>query len=280
MIIVNLWDKEFAHTEKQLGFDGAGYNKKPTKIQYVRNQLEWDGITLFTNSCLEKVDEVKSKIKVAWMLEARSINTKSYEVLQKLEDKFDYILTYYEDLLERNPTKYLAYIMGCCRIPEEEQQIYPKTKLLSHLVTNNKTTFAHIFRHTLATFFQVNNLPISIFGERYTPYPTKLEAHKDFMFSIVIMNSSENFFITEWLIDCLLCGTIPIFYGCPKIHFFFNIDGIIQIHNPDDILNILPTLTPQYYESKRAAIVENFHKAKAFQSPDDMIAEVLMKIPI
>lgn len=280
MIKVNLWDTEFQHSLKEQGFDGASYRIPPQKIEYVRNQEEWDGITLFTNNCLDKVLTVKSKVKIAWMIEAQAIFPTSYDKLMELEDKFDYIITYYEHLLARDTKKYLPYIMGCCRIPLQEQQIYPKTKLLSHLVTRQMTTLPHRMRYQVAAFLEQTQFPVTIFGPNYTPYPTKLDAHKDFMFSIVIMNSAENYFITEWLIDCFMCGTIPIFYGCPDIEHFFNKDGIIQLNEVSDILSILSTLTPELYESKRKAIEENFVRAKAFQCPDDMVAEVLLKIPI
>jgi hypothetical protein len=280
MIRVNLWDTEFRHSLGEQGYDGASYRFKPTKIEYVRNQLEWNGITLFTNNCLDKVLEVSSTIKIAWMLEARPIFPSSYEKLMELEDKFDYIITFYEDLLQRDSKKYLPYIMGCCRIPTEDQKIYPKTKLLSHLVTRQMTTFPHQFRHILAHFLAESNYPVTIFGPNHTPYPTKLDAHKDFMFSIVIMNSSDNFYITEWLIDALMCGTIPVFYGCPKIGKFFNPDGIIQLNDFNDILTILPTLTQELYESKKEAIVENLNKAKAYVCPDDIIADLLFKLTV
>jgi hypothetical protein len=278
MITVNLWDTEFAHSQKEQGFDAASYRIPPKKIQYVRNQMNWPGITLFTNNCLDKVNEVNSTVKIAWMIEARPIFPSSYEKLMELEDKFDYIITYYEDLLKRDTKKYIAYIMGCCRIPFEDQKIYPKSKILSHIVTRQTTTFAHQFRHILAQFLSEGNYPVTIFGPNHTPYPTKLDAHKDFMFSIIIMNSSENFFITEWLIDCLMCGTVPIFYGCPDIGKFFNEEGIIQLRDFNDILTLLPTLTKELYESKKEAILDNFEKAKAYFCPDDMIADILLKI--
>ncbi|MFM9151546.1 MAG: hypothetical protein ACKOPU_04640 [Candidatus Planktophila sp.] len=280
MITVNLWDSEFSHSLQEQGFDAAAYRIQPKKIRYVRNQKEWEGITLFTNRQLEQVKSVKTTIKVAWMIEARAILPQSYSDLDRLENEFDYVLTYYEDLLQRNPQKYKRFIMGCCRIPEEERKIYAKTKILSHLVTRQYSTEAHRFRHTLADFLTQTSFPVTIFGPNHTPYPTKLDAHKEFMFSIIIMNSSENFFITEWVIDCFLCGTIPIFYGCPAIGNFFNPNGILQVQEFNDLLSILPTLTPELYYSKLAAVYENFETAKAYDCPDDMVADILLKIPV
>lgn len=280
MITVNLWDSEFSHSLQEQGFDAASYRVKPTKITYVRNQKEWDGITLFTNRQLNEVHTVNSKIKIAWMIEARAILPQSYLDLDRLENEFDYVITYYEDLLQRNPSKYKRFIMGCCRIPSEERKVYTKTKLLSHLVTKQKTTDAHRFRHHLADFLSQTSFPVTIFGPNHTPYPTKLDAHKDFMFSIIIMNSSENFFITEWVIDCFLCGTIPVFYGCPAIGKFFNPNGIVQFHKFTDIQEILPQLTPELYYSKLAAVYDNFERATAYECPDNLVADILLEIPV
>lgn len=280
MITVNLWDSEFAHSLQEQGFDAAAYRVQPKKITYVRNQKEWNGITLFTNRQLEQVKSVKTTIKVAWMIEARAILPQSYEDLDRLENEFDYVITYYEDLLQRNPQKYKRFLMGCCRIPGDERKIYQKTQLLSHLVTRQLSTEAHRFRHQLAHHLTESQAPVTIFGANYTPYPTKLEAHKDFMFSIIIMNSSENFFITEWIIDCFLCGTIPIFYGCPAVGDFFNPDGILQFQHFPEILEILPRLSPELYYSKLAAVYDNFERAKAYDCPDDMVADILLKISV
>ena len=277
---VNLFDNEFAHTKKQLGFDSSCLIK-PTKIEYIRNQMEWDGITIFTNNQLEMVDKVKSKYKVAWMAEARSITPEAYKKLVELEDKFDYIFHCYEDLLKRNPQKHKCWITGSTRIKELDRMIYSKTKLCSHLVARQRSTEAHRFRHYLANFITGNNLPIDIFGPNHRAYPTKLEAHKDYMFSIVVQNSCENFYFTEYLIDCLACGTIPIFYGCPKLSEFFDMNGILHFTEFDQILQIIPTLSKELYESKMESIKKNFELAKKYYSSDDMLAELLMKtIPL
>jgi hypothetical protein len=278
MLTVNLWDEEFRHTLKNDGMDTASYKIKPTKIKYDRDNYIWNGISIFTNRDLHIVDQVKSTTKVAWMVEARSILPDTYKRLVELEDKFDYILTYYEDLLKRNPNKYIKYVTASTRILEPDRKIYEKTKLCSLLTSATTVTPAHIFRHQLAKIIQDNNINITVFGKYYIPFETKLMAHKDFMFSIVIMNSCENNYFTEYLIDCFMCGTIPIFYGCPNLNEYFNTDGILHFTEFEQIVQILPTLTPELYFSKMDAIKDNFERAKNYVSTDDMVGEILMKI--
>lgn len=278
MLVVNLWDTEFKHTREQLGFDSACF-EKPTKIEYVRDKMEWDGITIFTNSCLDMVTQVKSKYKIAWLVEARSIIPLTYERLIQMEDKFDFILTWYKDLLERNPAKYKCILVGSTRIPVPMRHVHQKTKLCSLLVSKQQTTDAHRFRHILAKHLEDTNY-ITIFGPNHNPYPSKVEPHKDFMFSIVIMNSCEDYFFTEYLIDCLLCGSIPIFYGCPSLGNYFNMDGILHFTEFNDIFDILAKITPEMYYSKLGAVYDNFERAKQYACTDDILADLLLKIAV
>jgi hypothetical protein len=279
MLTVNLWDEEFRHTLKNDGMDTASYKILPRKIQYNRDNFNWNGITLFTNRDLDKVDYVNSTTKVAWMVEARSILPQTYSRLVELEDKFDYILTYYEDLLQRNPKKYIKYVTGSTRIMEPDRKIYEKTKLCSLLTSITTITPAHKFRHELANFIKQNNVNITVFGKYYVPFETKLDAHKDFMFSIVVMNSCEKNYFTEYLIDCFMCGTIPIFYGCPNINEYFNTDGILHFTKFEEIVEILPRLSADLYVSKMDAIKDNFERARKYVSTDDMVCDILRSLP-
>lgn len=275
MLEVNLWDKEFCHTLPQHGMDTCSYMIKPTKIKYNRNNLVWNGISVFTNRELDMVHIVQSPMKVAWMVEARSILPTTFQRLIELEDRFDYIFTWYDDLLKRNPNKYKRIVTGSTRIWDGERKIYEKTKLCSLLVSKQMTTEAHRFRHQLAGLLENTTMNIDIYGPNHLAYPTKLVAHKDYMFSIAIMNSCENSYFTEYLIDCFLCGTIPIFYGCPNVNEFFNMEGILHFTKFEDIFYLLPTITPELYLSKLEAVKDNFQRAFNYVSTDDMLADRL-----
>ena len=61
-------------------------------------------------------------------------------------------------------------------------------------------------------------------------------------FHICIENTQRKNWFTEKLIDCLQTKTIPIYYGCPNIGEWFNIDGFIIVNNLDDIINYMALL--------------------------------------
>jgi hypothetical protein len=86
------------------------------------------------------------------------------------------------------------------------------------------------------------------------------------MFSISIENSKEDFMFTEKLIDCFLTGTVPIYYGCPSIGNFFNINGIIVIDSLLDLINVLSSITIDLYNNMKPYIEENYNIAQQYKN--------------
>jgi hypothetical protein len=81
------------------------------------------------------------------------------------------------------------------------------------------------------------------------------------MYHIAVENSRNNGYFTEKIIDAFLSKTIPIYWGCPNIHEYFNTDGILIFNDETDLIDIVNNLTPDYYESKKEVIEENYLKA-------------------
>lgn len=99
-----------------------------------------------------------------------------------------------------------------------------------------------------------------------TDSSAKWNLHRPFQFSIVVENSRQDNYFTEKLLDCFLCKTIPIYWGCPNIGDFFSLDGILVINGGDiDVLKqlekILRTCDSAKYESIISAIEYNYQEA-------------------
>ena len=103
---INVFDTNFAHCE----FMDAVI--KPKLVKYVRNVPEWNGITLFTDNCLHLSRYVKSKYKIAVLLEPPAVHPHAYENVKNSEDDFDYIFTFIKDMC-KNSKKYVYYAPGC-----------------------------------------------------------------------------------------------------------------------------------------------------------------------
>lgn len=277
MLEVNLFDREFIHTENLLGYITASDTLKPTKIKWINGLMEYDGITVFTESYMddEIVDLVKCKTKILWLIEPRAIHPHAYERVISIEDKFDYILTYDTELLSRGD-KYLKYVVGQSRVSLDEANIYDKTKMVSLIASGKRMTYGHRFRHDITNHF--NGIGVDYWGSAYRPFTSKMDPLKDYYFSISIMNSKVDNFFTEILVDNFMLGTIPIFWGCPNIGDYFDINGIITFDTIEELEEILNNLTVEKYIEKLDSVKKNFTLAKNFVSTDDIIADILKKI--
>jgi len=267
--LVNLIDTEFAHAREMHGCDACGV-LPASKIQYIRDQKVWDDVTIFTDGCIPYVEQVQSRTKIAWFLEPPVIQHVWYENHKFLEEKFDYILTYDQRLIDSNPQKYIKYNLSSLRIPKPDRAIYEKTKLTSLVLSSKKKSHGHRLRHDIAEKFGSS---MDVYGDKYIPYPDCLVGYKDYAFVIVTMNCKMNYFFAEYLTHAFVTGAVPVFWGCPGIGEIFNAKGIIEFDTLDDLEKILPTLTFELYESMKPYVLDNFERAKNYVSADDSVSD-------
>lgn len=116
-----------------------------------------------------------------------------------------------------------------------------KTNLLSFVVSFNpgNTYFLYGQRTELALQLLKTDLDFHIYGNNWPildqrikgPIHDKKDALINYKYSIAIENSREKNYITEKFVDCFLCDTIPIYYGCPNINEIYNKDDFILLKN-------------------------------------------------
>ena len=72
--------------------------------------------------------------------------------------------------------------------------------------------------------------------------------------------------------------TIPIYWGCSNIGDFYDIDGIIQVNNADEIIKVINNLDPDYYKSKAYTVESNYNKAFEYKDYVSNIKEKIVEI--
>lgn len=216
---------------------------------------------------LTKIDLFSEKNKYGWLIEPPHFDSSQYNFAKKNFDKFDKIFTYSRELLDISPKfEYVPY--GASWIHESERKIYPKTKLISIISSFKKITLSHNLRHKVIE--KIKN--IDVYGNGYYPIDNKLYGLKDYMFSIAIENQKIDYFFSEKILDCFMTGTIPIYFGCPSIHRFFNNDGILSFNTIPELEKILSeVVNADFYNQKIKAIEENFELAKKYIIADDLV---------
>ena len=117
----------------------------------------------------------------------------------------------------------------------------------------------------------------AIRGHGYSPMEYKLDALRDYRFSITIENTKIDYYFTEKLIDCFLTGTIPIYWGCPSIGKFFDTRGMIIINDISDLTPFLrdSNLTQEYLK-RMPYIIKNYGLALKYANVDDWMDKHLL----
>lgn len=274
MLKVNLYDSNFTHSINEDGFITSSMGVRPSLIEWVEKQNNWGGITVFTDRFIGSAKEVTSKWKVAWLIEPKSIHPWIYTDIIKYEDDFDLIFTHDRNLISRNPDKYKVSVIASTRIDDRDIGIHPKTKLLSIIASHKTQSVGHLLRHAVVREYGDK---MDVWGSGYKWFDSKIEPLKDYMFSIAIMNTREDNFFTEVLVDCFMFGTVPIFWGCDNIWNFFDSNGIIHFKKIEELGGIIENLTPATYEAMRGPIENNLVLAQDYKSTDDILAKQLMK---
>jgi len=207
-----------------------------------------------------------------------------YDRIQSEYAKFDKVLGWHESLYNLPNFKFkpITEISQWSLLPTElditQFQVYNKTKKTSFITSNKSMVKGHQFRLDCLTEIQKQKLNVDAFGRGINPINSKLEGLKDYQFSIAMENAKMKNYFTEKLLDCMLAGTIPIYYGCPNIEEWFNPEGIISFDTTEQLTNIISDLekTP-IYESKKAAIHDNYERALVWYEDNDKFFNKYLK---
>ena len=253
---------------------------KPKKIDLLRVNPVKNDVVVFTDYSVN-LHNINFK-NIALLIESPEWAHQSYNYVFNNIDKYDLILTHNKKLLDLNKDKVKLNLDGKTWLHESYQKIYKKSKLCSIIASNKTITSGHKLRHSILEYLVKENIDIDKFGGKFIQLSTsktkpytiehtakhisneKILGLKDYMFSIVIENCKEDYYFTEKLTDCLLSGTIPIYWGCPSIGDFFNINGMIIFDTLDELKEILNNLTIEKYKCMKLYIKENFEKAKEY----------------
>ena len=259
----------------------VSYDRSCCRFQQPAN-LEWDPTLksgsksiFLTDELIPTIDTINTKQqKVAWLLEPRAVIPHIYSYIENNYDKFDFILTYDNMLVDMSP-KFLFYPFGCCWIPPYITGVGPeKTEHMSIIASGKNQTIGHQLRHrVIRELDMISNPSIDVLGNGYKPFKNKKDGLEKYKFSIVIENSIQDTYFTEKIIDCFATKTVPIYYGTSKITDFFDKDGIITFTTVDELKEIIDKLTDQDYGRMIKGIENNFNKYKNFTIPENFIED-------
>lgn len=291
MLKIKIADTQFAHGTSL----GSGDLKIfPKYFEWYRGEDNINDVIVITESMFHMTDSFTEKIKIAWIIEPASINSDSYKWILKNGYKFDFILTHSKtfmcDICFTWPISaniklkgVFWYPFGGCWIEPNQRKVYAKTKEISIIASDKNQTEGHKLRHEIIE--KLGN-KVDVYGRGYKPIDNKLEALRDYQYSIVIENERSMGFFTEKLIDCFMTGTMPIYWGNPTILkdlpngcTLLECDSAKSIIDTVDLINSHLVITGKNVFNE--SMQDNYRIGQKFVCPEDWLYEnFFMSLPV
>jgi hypothetical protein len=102
----------------------------------------------------------------------------------------------------------------------------------------------------------------------------KTEMYKNCMFCIVVENNKSNNYFTEKIMECFVSKTVPIYWGCPNIEKYYNIEGLITFNTKEELYEIVNNLTINDYYKRITYIEDNYNKWLNCKTFEEKIYEI------
>lgn len=217
----------------------------------------------------------KLRCKVSLLISEPPVIQQRYYVLVRLIGRrFHRVFTHYSGLLRQLPNaRFMAH--GGNRIDPPYHRNHEKTKRISLVASRMKRADGHRLRHRIAQWSTVNSPDLALMGRGYREIHNKIEAHGNYLFSVVIENSRSPGYFTEKLIESFSTMCLPIYWGAPDISHFFDHRGMIICSNEREIKSAILKLSQKDYLIRREFLEINFNLAMRYLDKYKYAAEIL-----
>lgn len=147
-----------------------------------------------------------------------------------------------------------------------------KTKMISFVGCEKAMAKMHLFRREVTQHY-LNSDKVDVLGKAVGKFASCDEIFSGYRYNIAIENASYDYYFTEKVMNCFAAKTVPIYYGCPSIGRFFNIEGIIIVKEPtiEAIEAAIKQCSEADYDLRKAAIDDNYNRVKEYLCVEDYI---------
>ena len=237
---------------------------------------ECDYVVVYPSSTrlLNRFRGVKCKV-VLLMAEPLAIHRRYYRLIWLLRYKFaiifcryDYYASAYANVIQ------LAVAESWVKVDTHEIAIQKKYRC-SIIASEKRELVGHKLRHEVIAWLKNEGHNVDALGRGYQPFDKKQEGLLPYTYSVVIENVQEPDYFTEKLLDCLLCGTLPIYFGPQNIGNYFNLQGIILCQSLADIQIAIATTVKPPTKAQIAAMAENRMIALSYSNLQKRIVDTI-----
>lgn len=240
----------------------------------VADLADCDHLITFPKTRLYFGPRIAAKLSMM-IIEPDSVHRKHLRMARLFHRRFHRILTKNAGLLARLPNA-RQLLHGTKQVETPQAVDRTKTAMCSLIASKRGHLEGHRLRHALVDHVRAEGLDVAIMGRGYNPFGPKEEGLAPYRYSVVIENSSEPGYFTEKLVDCCLCGTVPIYWGAPDIETYFDARGLIICRSEGDLRAALAQMSQMDFNARAEAIAENLRRALEYADLEGRAARAVL----
>lgn len=175
---------------------------------------------------------------------------------------FDQVLTHSPNPKDPRQVKSIPYLGSFIDTTQFTHQPFDRKEQLVSIISS---TLSILPGHQIRSDFIQNllirfpELDLHTFGRgRKQELKSKIDGLEKYRFSIAIENSSTPTYITEKFLDCIIAGSVPLYYGAPDIEEYFPKESYIPfpINDTEKCDQIIRELSDVDFENRKPALEE------------------------
>jgi hypothetical protein len=255
------------------GCDWRGSNNPAPATVADLGQDDHVVVGVSSKAILSRLGGTRCRVSL-WLREPPCVQGRFYSVLPWIGRRWHRILTHQASLATRCRNALLVPHGGTW-VRRPVDAMAPRTARIAMIASAKASTEGHRLRHRIATWACTAVPDMALLGRGYRTLEDKVEGHLPFMYSVVIENGSYPGYFTEKLVDCLRCGSVPIYWGDPEVGRHFDMDGIIACRDEGELRAAIAAADVSGFESRRAARVANAAIAERYSDPCALAAAAL-----
>ena len=225
--------------------------------------------------------KLKCKV-VLLMAEPLAIQKRYYRLIWLLRHKFALILCCYERYAKAYANVIQFAVVESWVEGDAVDFVAEKTHRCSIIASAKQDLVGHKLRHQAIDWLRRQDHKVDVLGRGYKPFEHKQDGLLPYTYSVIIENVQEPDYFTEKLLDCLLCGTIPIYWGAPNIATYFNVHGMVICNNLAELKDSIQILLQSSVGSKLAisnvTIEHNRNIALAYSNLPQRITDTILTL--
>jgi len=191
-----------------------------------------------------------------WLREPPCVQGRFYSMLPWMAGRWHRILTHQASLAARCRNARVVPHGGTW-IPRAVDAAAPRAGRIAMIASSKASTEGHRLRHRIAEWARTAVPDMALLGRGYRLLEDKADGHLPFMYSVVIENGSYPGYFTEKLVDCLRCGSVPIYWGDPEIGRVFDASGIITCGSEHEVREAMRSADVDDFDRRRTARERN-----------------------